>query len=335
MNYKIGMKHIVFNWILIGLLFCGTVARAQKRISRKEYIETYAPIAVAEMKRVGVPASITLAQGCLESDDSNSSLSVKSNNHFGIKCHKDWAGKKYYQDDDAKNECFRVYDSPEESYRDHSDFLKKGQRYSFLFQLDRTDYNAWAEGLKKAGYATNPKYPELLVKIIEDYKLYEYDGDNASKLITASAGDKKRQAKIAALKKGPLPAPPSLGDVDNFVVESPVREVHENNKRQYIIARGGDSFTAIAREYDLMLWQVYKFNDLTKDSSLQKGQIIYIQPKRGRAERKYKAHVVRSGESLYTISQLYGVKLKKLYKFNNFDTATAVKAGDVVFVRRP
>lgn len=307
----------------------------KRRVSRTEYIQTYASIAVAEMQRVGVPASITLAQGCLESDDSNSPLALKSNNHFGIKCHKDWTGGKYYKDDDAKNECFRVYDSPEESYRDHSDFLKKGQRYSFLFQLDKTDYHAWAEGLKKAGYATNPQYPELLIKIIEDFKLYQYDGTDGAKLANAQSGNKKHQAQVAALDKKSLPAPPSLGDIDNITIESPVREVKENNRRQYIVARNGDSFTAIAREYDLSLWQVYRFNDLTQDSSLRRGQIIYIQPKRGRAERKYKAHVVRKGESIYTISQLYGVKLKKLYKFNSFDTASSVKPGDVVFVRRP
>ena len=139
------------------------------------YIEKWAPVAVEEMYRSGVPASITLAQGILESRYGLSELASKGNNHFGIKCHKDWKGRTMAYDDDAKGECFRVYDSAQESFRDHSDFLRYRDRYKFLFEFDTKDYKSWAYGLKKAGYATDPNYPAKLIKYIEDYGLSRYD----------------------------------------------------------------------------------------------------------------------------------------------------------------
>ena len=138
------------------------------------YIEKFKGVAIEEMNTYGIPASITLAQGISELGSGNSSLAKYANNHFGIKCTSDWKGKAYYKDDDERNDCFRVYKDARESYKDHSEFLKR-KRYSFLFELDKNDYKNWALGLKTAGYATNPKYPDMLIGIIEKYKLYQYD----------------------------------------------------------------------------------------------------------------------------------------------------------------
>ena len=217
-----------------------------------DYIEKYKDIAMREMQEYKIPASITLAQGLLESGNGNSELAKKSNNHFGIKCHKDWTGKRTYHDDDEKGECFRVYESPEDSYRDHSIFLKKGQRYAFLFDLKITDYKGWAKGLKKAGYATLPVYANVLIKLIEDYNLAQYDQmvvkgkfkykkDNK----TTRQQDNKSKAKDESRK----------AKVDNDIVYTPFkiteaeivgktpddRYIRENNKVKSIYAKEGES----------------------------------------------------------------------------------------------
>lgn len=145
-----------------------------KKYSATEYIERFKSISISEMNLYGIPSSITIAQGLLESGNGNGSLAREANNHFGIKCNSDWKGKTILKDDDIKDDCFRVYNSPEESYRDHSEYLKR-KRYSALFELDKNDYKGWAYGLKQAGYATNPQYAELLISIIDRYQLYQYD----------------------------------------------------------------------------------------------------------------------------------------------------------------
>src|SRR5215208_705636 len=165
-------KHKLLLTILFALT--GNVLLAQSPETIKKYIATYKDIAIEEMQRTGVPASITLAQGIHETGAGTSDLVVRSNNHFGIKCKTEWTGAVVYHDDDARGECFRKYDDPIDSYRDHSDFLKNRPYYTSLFKLDPTDYTAWASGLKKAGYATNPKYEQILIKLIEDYDLQDY-----------------------------------------------------------------------------------------------------------------------------------------------------------------
>lgn len=279
------------------------------KITREQYIEQYKKICIEEMNRVGVPASIKMAQALLESDNGNSTLAKKANNHFGIKCHSNWTGGTFHQDDDTKDECFRKYKKAEESFLDHSDFLKNGKRYSFLFELKSDDYNSWAHGLKKAGYATNPKYPELLIKIIEDNKLYEFDNLKTNNQ--------------------------QLADIDkNIYLSSGNREVFYINKVKCIKVKEGDTFFKISKDLDLMLWQLYKYNELGKDSKLQTGQVLYIQPKRAKAEIGYEEHIVKEGETLYDISQLYGVKLKKLYKKNNLAEGNDVKTGDKIWLRK-
>jgi len=287
---------------------------AQKKISREEYISMYSHIAVSNMKQYGVPASITLAQAMLESDNGNSTLAVKANNHFGIKCHKDWTGATIYHDDDRKGECFRKYKNPEQSFNDHSLFLRGGKRYAFLFDLTPTDYKAWAHGLKKAGYATNPKYAELLIKIIEDNELYRFD-----------------QGIVVAIK----PPKPVVTDWDNYEIDLyKTRPVYTRNRVKYIVAKDGDTFESLARELDLMPWQLYRYNDLTRDSVIRPGQELYIQPKRWKADRSNPVHTVEQGETMYKISQMYGVKLKSLYRKNRMKPGDEPEVGQLIYLRK-
>jgi len=307
-------------FLIISFLVCFKLTYSQsKRISRTEYISNYYEWAVREMKRTGIPASITLAQACLESDDGNSWLAKEANNHFGIKCHS-WQGDKVYQDDDEKGECFRKYSSAKESFDDHSDFLVNTKRYSKLFELRSTNYTDWAKGLKECGYATNPKYAQYLIKIIEDNKLYEYDKNKRNKSIEPDTATHKKNRN----KK--------LNDVDNFSYSNSGRVVNINNRIKYIKAKIGDTPDNIAKELDMFTWQILKYNDLTKDSVLRQNQIIYIQPKRNKAEFGKSTHTVKAGETLYTISQLYGIKIKKLITKNNLQNKE-IKTGMILNLR--
>lgn len=311
-------------YLLTILCFPFVLLAQNKKTTKQEYFQAYAPLAVKEMKRTGIPASITLAQGSLESNNGNSDLATKGNNHFGIKCHKDWDGDKMYMDDDEKGECFRVYKKAEDSFDDHSDFLMTRQRYAFLFKLDPLDYKSWAQGLKTAGYATNPQYPQLLIKLIEDNKLYEYDkhGDVLAK--------SNKHKKIDLSKIAP---PPVLVDIDSFTISLPERKIKRNNKRRYVIAKKGDTYTTIARDFDLMAWQIAKFNDMDRDSSLKQNQVVYIQAKKRNAERKYKAHIAQKGETYQSVSQLYGIKLKRVLKFNGLKEVQTLEPGQIVYLR--
>lgn len=338
---------------------------AQNTAGRQEYINKYAQIAMDEMKRVGIPASITLAQGCLESGNGKSMLAEKANNHFGIKCHSTWTGKKIYKDDDAKNECFRVYKDADESFVDHSDFLKNGQRYAFLFELKPDDYKGWAKGLKKAGYATNPHYPERLITIIEESELYKYDemvlsgksfvapNDNAKsdkeKHTKKTKQEEKQKQETTTLrkketrpvqkqldpqKKSVVLTPPVLADVSEFSIDAPGRVVHTNNKVNYVFAKYDDTFESIAKDYALSDWQIIRFNDFEKDHKLVTGEVIYIQPKKTKADKKYPYHIVRENETLQSISQLYAVKLSSLMKINQFNEGYSVKTGDRIKLKK-
>lgn len=295
------MKHKIF---LILILMSPFLWAKQERISTEKYIETYKGIAISEMKKYAIPASITLAQGILESASGNSYLASKANNHFGIKCHRDWKGGKVYRDDDEKNECFRSYKNPKESFEDHSLFLKNRSRYAFLFEEDLDDYKAWAKGLKKAGYATNKKYPQLLIKIIEDYKLYQYDKEYEED---------------------------DDFEVEDFIANSVV--LKSDNGVKYFIAEDGDSFESLSKSAEIRLEKLLGYNELSFEAQIKKGQIIYIQPKRRRSYRKIKTHTVQSGESMYDISQKYAVKLKYLYKRNNLKVGEQPKPGRVIELR--
>lgn len=305
---------IVYSFLFLSILI---VSNAQnKRISRLEYIEQYKQDAIDEMRNTGIPASITLAQACLESDDGNSWLAKEANNHFGIKCGINWNGEKVYKDDDNPNDCFRKYRSVKESFDDHSAYLTSSKRYANLFQLDSKDYKGWARGLKDAGYATNPQYADLLIKIIEDFQLYNFDEN--IKITTNQNKTNNQTGKTAS---------------EDWNIQLNKHEVKKNNDVSYIIIKQNDSFEGIAKEFDLWEKQLYKFNDLTKDSVLRIGQVLYIQPKRNKAEYGKDKHTVKQGETLYTISQYYAVKMKKLRYRNNIMSDQDIKPGDIIYLR--
>lgn len=290
-----------------------------QKLTREDYVETYAPLAIKEMQRYGIPASITLAQGILESASGNSYLARVANNHFGIKCH-DWTGPSVHRDDDLKNECFRKYKHPIESFEDHSKFLTSRQRYRFLFDLKVTDYKSWARGLKKAGYATDPKYAHRLIQIIEENELFLYDRGVKVEFTEDEVISERKKSK-----KEPL---------DNFVIEPyNSHQVYSNNKVDYVKVRPGDSFQSISQEFNLRDWELFKYNDLKEDAYLVSGQVLYIQPKRTRS-KNYEYHIVKEAETLRQISQRYGIRLRSLYKKNRMDKGTLPKVGQRIYLKK-
>jgi LysM repeat protein len=304
-------------YFLFAILFIPKVyPQSKNRISVEDYISQYKDIAINEMKRSGIPASITLAQGMLESDNGNSRLARNAKNHFGIKCH-DWNGKGFYQDDDKANECFRTYKNAEESYIDHTDFLMSKQRYSQLFDYKSSDYKNWAKGLKKTGYATNPAYADKLIKLIEDNKLYYFDSE-----VTAS------QRPVSHYK-----ATRKQKDDPDFMININARPMYQRNNVDYIIAKKGDSFSKLANDLDLLNWELLRYNELTKDSVIHEGQVLFLQPKRRKAERGKEFHTIQKGETSYSISQLYGVKWKQILKFNHLTDTTTLQQGEVLNLR--
>ncbi|MDA3819984.1 MAG: glucosaminidase domain-containing protein [Candidatus Delongbacteria bacterium] len=308
--------------ITCSFLLCCLTLSAQESITTEEYLNTYAEFAVDEMKRTGIPASITLGQAILESGSGNSRLAVKGKNHFGIKCHADWNGAKIYEDDDADNECFRKYEFIYESFKDHSEFLMKHSRYAFLFDLDPTDYKAWARGLKKAGYATNPKYADILIGLIERHKLYLYDSE--------SIADTDNTFILA---DGTVHNYVQPGFTNNWVINPWDRERLENNGREVIIARQRDNMLALAQELGMMRWQLYKYNDMDETDTITPGQLVYLEPKRNNAEKGIEKHEVQEGETVWEISQKYGIKEKKLRKKNGLSQSEEPQPGDVLLLR--
>jgi LysM repeat protein len=312
----VGMRRAICICFLLNSFVVYSFAQSKKRISVSDYINTYKDAAISEMKRSGIPASITLAQGMLESDNGNSRLTREGNNHFGIKCH-DWSGQGIYQDDDSKNECFRKYKTADESFRDHSDFLLSRQRYSPLFEYKTTDYKSWAKGLKRVGYATNSKYDDLLIRIIEENQLHQYDQDFVSN---------KHNRNVQTTKK-------NLETNEGDFTISLTRPIFKRNDIEYVVVRNGDSFDKLSRELEMLTWELFKYNELTKDSALHEGQILYLQPKHRRAERGKESYTVLPGETVYSISQLFGVKSRLIRRFNHLSENEEVKTGDVLNLR--
>lgn len=294
-------------------------AFGQAKITTEEYIQTYKDIAIEKMREYKIPASITLAQGILESGSGNSDLARKANNHFGIKCHKGWSGRTYIMDDDEKNECFRRYRKAEESYHDHSIFLTTRDRYADLFKLKITDYKGWAKGLSKAGYATNPRYPELLIRIIERYDLSKYDEEALKGSHKRKSKEKKEDHKVYK------PVDPSKFAVVDKSESG--RFIHQNNGVKLVFAREGDNIAALAVEFHIYSWQIIKYNDFEKDQQLKPGQIVYLQKKK-RKSHDFAFHTIQSGETLRKISQLYGIKLNRLFKLNDLKEGDTIYAGD-------
>jgi LysM repeat protein len=311
----------VFIFLLLLQFTSNSGVFAQQQMSLEQYIETYKDIAMEEMRQYGIPASIKLAQAILESGFGNSDLAVIGNNHFGIKCHG-WEGRTFYKDDDARNECFRAYDDPFQSFRDHSEFLTTRERYYSLFDLEITDYRGWARGLRQAGYATNTRYPDLLIGVIERNSLYEYDRQVAGTLASRNPSDvTSRPAGITRQQNTSQPSRVSSSD----------REIHTNNRVKYVYARAGDTPESIAEEMGMWPREIYRYNEMESSGIFKQGQIVYLQPKRRRGSEQY--HFVKSGETMYEISQQYGVRLNSLYRRNNMEEGQEPRTGQRIYLQ--
>jgi len=291
---------------------------APAKMTREEYIASYKNLAIKQMKESGIPASIILAQGCLESGNGNSRLTVEANNHFGIKCHTSWDGERIYHDDDALQECFRKYPTPEGSYRDHSDFLRYRDRYKSLFDLPPTDYKAWAYGLKKAGYATLPEYAERLIKIIEENKLYVYDAGVAVEIPSPSAIEAPQPAEAHHGKRAVI----NIG-----------RERFVRNGVDYVQARTNDTYQHLAVEYNIPLKKLLAYNDAAANTVLPKGQVIYLEKKKRKAQKWQPIHIADKGETWWEISQRYAVRLASLRAYNALPAAAEPAEGQAVYLR--
>jgi flagellum-specific peptidoglycan hydrolase FlgJ/LysM repeat protein len=302
------MKRIVS--IVFSLVFATTLL-AQNNEVRQAYIEKYKATAVKKMLEHGIPASITLAQGILESGAGKSSLATEANNHFGIKCHNDWQGDTYIMDDDKKNECFRKYKTAAESFEDHSLFLTRRSRYAFLFEYPVTDYKKWAHGLKKAGYATNPKYAHLLIKVIEDNQLYKYDKIKSLRELGVEEEEEQQTQKPP---QDLVSAQAGAQDFKPVSVSKENRLVYENEGVKYVLAVKGDRFEKIAAEFDVYTWQLRKYNEADKKTPVKAGDFIYLEKKNSKAKVKY--HIVQRGETLRSICQRYAVRMKSIMKKN-------------------
>lgn len=304
--------HIYIYGLLILFLFGGNAINAQrKNASYQKYIEQYNSLAVQHQKKYRIPASITLAQGILESGAGQSKLARESNNHFGIKCHSDWKGGRVYHDDDLRGECFRKYKKVEESYEDHSRFLTERSRYSSLFKLNITDYKGWARGLQKCGYATDKAYANKLIKLIEDYELYRFDSGKGIKKATKKEEKKQPQSIIPTVK----------------------RTIYKTHGLIYVYALSNDSFDRIAKDLDFKSKNLQKYNEVPEDFPLQQGDIVYLQKKKKKADKPYYDHVVQIGESMHSISQKYGIQIKSLYKLNKKHEEYVPEEGDVLKLR--
>ena len=299
------MKRFLFFCLI--LLAAQTFAQNKQNADFVKYINNYKAIAIKQMREYRIPASIILAQGLLESGAGNSELARRSNNHFGIKCGSSWKGKTVKHDDDRRNECFRVYKSVEDSYKDHSVFLQK-PRYQSLFKLDPLDYKSWARGLKACGYATSPVYANRLIDIIETYELYMLDEDRHG-----------------------LTRRPKYEDVKFYI-----HVIESNNNTMCIRAKEGDTWKSLSKEFSLSQRKLLKYNDAIETVAILPGDIIYLEKKQKKASKVYKKnpwHKVRAGESMYSISQLYGIRLKNLYKLNFRSVDDVVREGDLLKLR--
>ncbi|MFM7106967.1 MAG: glucosaminidase domain-containing protein [Flavobacteriales bacterium] len=308
------MIHLI-SWFFIPSLLLDT----EDKTSRAEYIQQWKNEAIFQMTEHKIPASITLAQGILESRDGQSRLAVEGNNHFGIKCHKDWQGERIYEDDETKGECFRKYESAKESYEDHSLFLKKN-RYAPLFELDVSDYKGWAKGLKQCGYATNPDYPALLIKIIEENQLYEYDQEGLQCIKSGKKPDRKSNQTAITSEN----ATSTSDKKSNYSTSK--------NKIRYVVAQKGDTPESIGRAQNINGHIIARYNDITFSGTFKAGEWVYLQPKKRSTWEKW--HVIAPGENLRDISQRYGVKMRVLRRINKIEDKTLLVPGKKIKLKR-
>jgi LysM repeat protein len=318
--------------------FCSLAAfistRAQTPSVIESYIQTYKELAMEEMQRTGVPAAIKLAQGIHETMAGTSDLVLKSNNHFGIKCKANWTGESVSHDDDARGECFRRYSTAEQSYRDHSDFLRSSDRYAFLFNLDPTNYEGWAKGLKKAGYATNPRYPQIIIGLIEEYQLQDYTlialgrkpVSPEKEIITVAATTQNVKPENAML----ITSEPEIKTIRREVPAYPETEFTINETR-VIYVKKGTPFMAIAEQYNIPLARIFEFNDLPQSETVSTDQLIFLQRKRKSGNNEF--HIVAEGETLYDIAQTEAIRLETLLEFNLLQKNMSPAAGEKLYLR--
>ena len=319
------IKHLS---LLFSLIFFFSTVYGQRKMSREEYIELYKDIAIREMREYKIPASITLSQGILESGCGGSVLAIEANNHFGIKCHKEWTGKRFYYDDDEKNECFRVYAYADESYRDHSLFLTTRDRYSQLFTLNITDYKAWAHGLKSAGYATNPQYAQLLIKIIEEEQLDRYDKfalDNSYAIEPPFAANTTSNTS-SYLPKTTLPEPRKIKTAPCG------RAVYENNGILFVYAGKNDTYRRIAQDFDVSASKLAKFNEKRKKQSLKTGEIVYLEKKKKKGSVTH--YFVQPEETIWEIAQKTGITTKALCSKNRITSSSPLQPGSMLWLTK-
>jgi LysM repeat protein len=312
------MKKVILSVfsLFILIFYCQQLYSQTINKTYVEYIEKYAQLAQKQQSQYGIPASIILAQGLLESSAGKSWLALNANNHFGIKC-SEWKGESVSYTDDKKNECFRKYSSVIDSYQDHSEFIKNRPRYASLFGLSRTDYEGWAHGLKKAGYATDDTYAYKLISLIDNYELHKYDIEqNPNELIIENN-------KPLVQEKG------SMGYVDPYLKHT----IMKNNNVRYVVAVAGDTWGSIADEFNMNENRILKFNDVQPGAILQPGEKVYLQTKKRIAEKKYPLHEVKEGETMYLISQEYGILLRNLYDINGMSYNQGPRVGQVLKLR--
>ena len=303
---------LLFSAILTLASSSPTKAQEKALNDSEKYVMQYSVIAVEQMERHGIPASITLAQGLLESGAGKSKLATEANNHFGIKADSRWSGSTYSHLDNGNWHKFRVYKSAEKSYEDHSLFLVGNSRYSALFKLDRTDYKGWAKGLKNAYYAEDREYDKKLIGIIERYGLHKYDN------YTVADARKNRQ---------------KADNKDKRVTDTP-KEILMANGLPHVIANAGDTYETLSAQTGISKRRIRKYNELYKEYSFKEGDIVYLKSKNNKAVKGYDFHTTKNGESIYSISQMYGIKLKAIYKMNpQYISYTTLKVGDVVRLR--
>ena len=328
-------------FLIAFLLFVLASAYCQSDANISNYINTYKDIAIQEEIRTGVPAAITLAQGILETAAGQCDLAKSSNNHFGIKCKADWTGNVVYHDDDAKGECFRSYNNAEDSYRDHSDFLKNRPNYAFLFNLDPTDYEGWAKGLKKAGYATNPAYASMLIKFIvnnhlQDYTLLALQRQNSNESLVAANTNMAVTSTIAnnveeatndvetpitaKVAQTTITAPTALYPSGTFTI----------NGTKVVYAQQGTSLFALASKYNISYSKLLEFNELSTDAQ-DKNQLIYLAKKAKKGSKQY--HVVTPDETLADVAQIEGVRLENLEEYNSIARNINLHPGQKIYLQ--
>jgi LysM repeat protein len=324
---------IVRSAIACLLIIATAFAQAQPKTFVIEYINTYKSLAISEMHRTGIPAAIKLAQGIHETDAGNSNLVRKSNNHFGIKCKSTWTGPKVYHDDDARGECFRSYTAAQDSYMDHSNFLKGSPRYASLFELDPTDYEGWAYGLKKAGYATNIKYSQILIRLINEYHLQEYTMIALGKMKPEEEWLAKGSSPIVLPEDVKMEATTEAGEKAMAIVQTPGYPEGEFkiNDTRVVYAKPGSSLLSIAQEYDVPMKRLLDFNELKEENILTAGQLIYLQRKRKSGNQPY--HTVQTGETIYYICQTEGIRLENLLEYNHLAKGMQPAAGEKLYLK--